>query len=114
MSALLLLFASVQISLVLHNESLKAALHAHWLFIRRHASRFAWFLLICALHFFILMACDAVVRGAVGERLAGMIAWKMIYVVAQGLLTGWLLASWVCLFRQCETGRASQETWIQY
>ncbi|MBA2431604.1 MAG: hypothetical protein H0V56_05750, partial [Chthoniobacterales bacterium] len=88
MSALLLLFASVQISLVLHNESLKAALHAHWLFIRRNASRFAWFLLICALHFFILMACDAVVRGAVGERLAGMIAWKMIYVVARGLITG--------------------------
>jgi hypothetical protein len=114
MSGLLLLFASVQISLVLHNESLKAALHAHFLFLRRNFTRFAWFVLICALHFFILMACDAVVRGAVGERLSGMIVWKIIYVLARGLLTGWLLASWVCLFRQCETGRANQETWIKY
>jgi hypothetical protein len=40
--------------------------------------------------------------------------WKTIYVVARGLITGWLLASWVCLFRQCETGRVNQESWIKY
>ncbi|CAN5541784.1 hypothetical protein BH20VER1_BH20VER1_01750 [soil metagenome] len=114
MSGLLVLFASVQISLVLHNESLAAALRAHWQFIRRNALRFSWFLLICALHFFLLVACDAIVRGAIEERLAGIIAWKLIYVIARGLITGWLLASWVCLFRQCETGRANQETWIKY
>jgi hypothetical protein len=38
----------------------------------------------------------------------------MIYVGGRGLITGWLLASWVCLFRQCETARANQETWIRY
>jgi hypothetical protein len=114
MSGLIIMFCSVQISLVLHNESLRAAIHAHRDFIRRNAERFAWFLLICALHFFILTACDALVRGAAADRVAGLIIWKIIYVCARGLITGWLLASWVCLFRQCETGRASQESWIPY
>ncbi len=114
MSGLIIAFASVQISLVLHNESLRAAFKAHWLFIKRNVGRFGWFLLICAIHFFFLVAADAIMRGAIGDRTAGLIVWKIIYVVARGLVTGWLLASWVCLFRQCETGRINQETWIRY
>jgi hypothetical protein len=114
MSGLIIAFASVQISLVLHNESLRAAFKAHWLFIKRNFARFGWFLLICAVHFFFLVAADAIMRGAIGERMAGLLVWKMIYVLARGLVTGWLLASWVCLFRQCETGRINQETWIRY
>lgn len=114
MSALIIMFCSVQISLVLHNESLRAAFVAHWQFIRRNAVRLGWFLLICAIHFFFLTGCDAIVRSAVADRALGVIVWKTIYVLARGLLTGWLLASWVCLFRQCETGRINQETWIRY
>jgi hypothetical protein len=114
MSGLIILFASVQISLVLHNESLLEAIRAHWQFIRPNAGRFGWFLLVCAIHYFFLVACDAIVRGAIGERMAGLLIWKSIYVCLRGLVTGWLLASWVCLFRQCETGRINQETWIRY
>jgi len=114
MSALIILFCSVQVSLVLHNETLGAAIRAHREFIRRNLSRFGWFLLIAAMHFFFLMACDAIVRGAVADRVVGVIGWKIVYVCARGLITGWLLASWVCLFRQCETARANQETWIRY
>ncbi|MDP9003601.1 MAG: hypothetical protein M3N12_02290 [Verrucomicrobiota bacterium] len=114
MSVLIILFCSVQISLVLHNENLGAAVHSHWQFIRRNASRFGWFFLIAAQHYFFLTACDAIVRGAVADRVVAMILWKVIYVCVRGLVTGWLLASWVCLFRQCETARANQETWIRY
>ncbi len=114
MSGLIILFCSVQISLVLHNESLLEAIRAHRLFIQRNAPRFGWFVLICALHFFFLTASDAIVRSAIADRPAGVIIWKTIYVVARGLVTGWLLASWVCLFRQCETGRINQESWIKY
>ena len=114
MSALIIAFCSVQISLVLHNESLGAACRAHREFIRRNLTRFAWFLLIAALHFFFLTACDAIVRGAIADRVVAVIGWKIIYVCGRGLITGWLLASWVCLFRQCETARANQETWIRY
>ena len=114
MSCLIIMFCSVQVSLVLHNETLGAALHAHRQFIGRNAPRFGWFLLIAALHFFFLIACDAMVRAAIADRVVAVILWKIIYVCARGLVTGWLLASWVCLFRQCETARADQETWIRY
>lgn len=114
MSVLVISFASVQVSLALHNENLGAAFHAHFHFIRRNGGRFAWFLLICAFHFFFLMACDAMARGAIADRVLALIAWKCLFVCLRGFITGWLLASWVCLFRQCETGRVSQESWIQY
>ena len=113
MSAFIIVFGSVQVSLVLHNEKLGAALQAHKEFIRTNLFRFGWFLLIAALHYFILTTIDVLVRAAVADRVVGVIAWKMIYVGLRGLVTGWLLASWVCLFRQCENRRASQETWIQ-
>ncbi|MBA2242821.1 MAG: hypothetical protein H0W04_08035 [Chthoniobacterales bacterium] len=114
MSALIIVFCSVQISLTLHNESLRAALRAHRRFIQRNAVRLGWFIGFCALHFFLLAACDAIVRSAIADRVMGTILWKVFYVLARGLLTGWLLASWVCLFRQCETGRRNQEAAIKY
>lgn len=114
MSGLLIFFCSVQISLVLHNETLGAAVRAHKEFIRTNMGRFCWFLLIAGLHFFFLTACDAIIRGAIADRVVAVILWRIIYVCARGLVTGWLLASWVCLFRQCETRRVNQETWIQY
>jgi hypothetical protein len=98
----------------LHNESLREAIRAHRLFLQRNASRFGWLLLIAGLHFFLLTAADAIVRAAIADRVSALLIWKLIYVVTRGFVTGWLLASWVCLFRQCETGRVNQETWIRY
>jgi len=114
MSALIIVFCSVQISLVLHNETLGAAIRAHREFIGRNLFRFGWFFLIAAMHFFFLTTCDAIIRSAVADRVVGVILWKILYVGLRGFVTGWLLASWVCLFRQCENRRADQETWIQY
>jgi hypothetical protein len=114
MCLLIISFASVQISLALHNENLREAIRAHRAFIRRNGGRFGWFLLICALHFFFIMAWDAIVREAIADRLIALIVWKSIFVSVRGFITGWLLASWVCLFRQYETGRIDQESWIQY
>jgi len=113
MCGLILAFASMQVSLVLHNETLRAAFDAHKEFIRTNFSRVAWFLLVAAIHYFFLISSDAIVREAIGDRPVGIIGWKIVYVLVRGLVTGWLLASWVCLFRQCETQRISQETWIQ-
>ena len=114
MSLLIILFASVQVSLALHNETLGEAIRAHWRFVRTNWSHLGWFLLICALHFFLIMAGDAIARGAIADRLIALIIWKIIFVTVRGFITGWLLASWVCLFRQHETGRADRESWIQY
>jgi hypothetical protein len=114
MALLIIIFSTVQISLVLHNEKLREAIRAHFFFLKRNAVRFGWFLLICALHFFLLSLSDVIVRGGIADRSMALILWKLIYVIVRGFVIGWLLAAWVCLFRQCETGRVAQETLIQY
>lgn len=114
MSGFILAFCSVQISLVLHNETLREAFHAHRQLLRRDFRRLVWFGLICALNFFLIFVIDAIMRNAIGDRAVAMIIWKSIFVFVRALVTGWLLASWVVLFRQCETGRIAQENWIRY
>jgi hypothetical protein len=114
MSGFILAFCSVQISLVLHNETLREAFHAHRQLLRRDLRRLVWFCFICALNFFVILMIDATVRNAIADRAAPMIVWKSIFVFVRALVTGWLLASWVVLFRQCETGRIAQENWIRY
>jgi hypothetical protein len=114
MAALLICFAAMQISLVLHNESLREAFRAHRQFVRRHAYRFGWFLMISALHYWFLALADTVIRAAATERPLALLFWKFCYVLARAFVTGWLLASWVSLFRQCEIGRVNRETWIRY
>ena len=114
MSGFILAFCSVQISLVLHNETLREAFRAHRQLIGRDFRRLAWFCLICALNFSLILVIDAVMRSAIADRTVVMVVWKSIFVFLRALVTGWLLASWVVLFRQCETGRIAQENWIRY
>ncbi len=114
MCGLIIAFSSVQISLALHNETLRGAIRAHREFIGNNLNRFGWFLLICGIHFFFLTVADAIVRGAIADRLIAMIIWKSIFVFLRGIITGWLLASWVCLFRRGETGHVYQQAWIEY
>src|SRR5690349_16474265 len=114
MCGLIIAFSSVQISLALHNETLREAIRAHRQFIKNNLNRFGWFLLICAIHFFVLTTADAIIRGAIADRELAMIIWKSIFVLARGVVTGWLLASWVCLFRRGETREVYQQAWIEY
>src|SRR5437660_4464592 len=114
MSGSIIAFCSVQVSLALHNETLVEAIHAHGQFIRKNGVLLGWFLIICGMHFFFIMICDAIVRNAIADRLAALFVWKLIFACLRGIITGWLLASWVCLFRQRESGRVNQEKWIQY
>ncbi len=114
MAVLLIAFAALQVSLVLHNETLGEAFRAHWQFVRRHSYRLVWFLIICALHYWFLSLADSVVRAAATERLLALLLWKIFYVLARAFVTGWLLASWVALFRQCEIGLVNRESWIRY
>jgi hypothetical protein len=114
MSGLIIAFCSVQISLALHNETLIEAMRAHMHFVQRNAGRLVWFFMICGVHFYGLMLCDSILRGAIADRLGALFLWKFTFACLRGLVTGWMLASWVCLFRQCEAGRIHQEKWIQY
>jgi hypothetical protein len=114
MCGLIIMFCSVQISLALHNETLRGAVRAHRHFVRTNLGRVGWFLLICLVHFFFLTVADAIVRGAIADRLIAKIAWECIFVLLRGFIIGWFLASWVCLFRRSKTGEVYQQTWIEY
>ncbi len=48
------------------------------------------------------------------ERPLALISWTLLFLLVRSFVTGWLLASWVCLYRQCEIGRVNRETWIRY
>jgi hypothetical protein len=111
---LVLSFATMQISLVLHNETLGEAFRAHFQFLRRHPVRFGWFVLICGVNFWFLCLSDTTMRAAATGRVLVLILWKLLYILLHALVTGWLLASWVSLYRQCEVGRVNRETWIRY
>src|SRR5437867_8822036 len=73
MSGLIIVFCSVQISLALHNETLIEAMRAHAQFVRHNAGRLGWFLIICGLHFFAIMICDAIMRSAIADHLCALI-----------------------------------------
>src|SRR5207245_4653713 len=65
MCGLIIAFSSVQISLALHNETLREAIRAHREFFRYNLSRFGWFLLICGIHFFFLITAVDFMRGSI-------------------------------------------------
>src|SRR6266853_5149121 len=71
-SGLIIALCSVQISLALHNETLVEAMGAHIYFIHKNAGRLAWCLLICGIHFYGITLCDAILRGAIGDRLGAL------------------------------------------
>lgn len=114
MSAFILVFCSVQIALVLHNETLGEALRSNFRLLRRDLSRVAWFFLLCGLHFFLILTLDAAIRAAIADRALALLGWKVVFVFVRALVTGWLLASWVVLFRRGEAGRQATEAWIAY
>src|SRR4029077_16484736 len=114
MSGLIIAFCSVQISLTLHNATLIETMRAHGPFVRQNADRLAWFLVICAVHFFAIMICDAIMRSAIADRLGALFLWKFSFAFIRRIVRGGLLASWVGLFRQSEARRIHQEKWIQY
>ncbi len=110
----LLLTATLQITLTFHSESWRKALRDHARFLVGSMGPFVWFLIIAALHLFALHALNLVIAGGVGEGTALWVAWKLVFPWLAGLVTGWLLAGWVCVFHQCETSRLHTHERIRF
>ncbi len=112
---IILLFSStVQITLVFHSESLLKALRDHRHFVARYVWPFGWFLIVAALHFYLLQVALGLVLRGVGEETAAGLVWSLVTPWLRAIIAAWLLASWVCLFKRCDTGRAESEEWIQF
>jgi hypothetical protein len=114
LAGFLLIFPTMQITLTFHNESIRKALRDHLRFLRGHWWRFGWFLIVAALHFYLLGALSLVCTRALGDGTAPGIAWSLLTPWLNGLVGAWLLASWVCFFRDCDHARAPHEDWIKF
>jgi hypothetical protein len=114
LSAFLLCCASVQITLVFHSESWRKALRDHVRFLDRHWWPFIWFVVIAALHLYLFQVGAGLVLRGLGEETAAGIVWMLVSPWLRAMIAGWLLASWVCFFRRCDTGHDAVEELIQY
>jgi len=114
LATFLLLTATMQIMLTFHNESWRRALRDHLRFIARRWWPFSWFVLLAAIQFFFLHACDLAVRRGVGEGTALWVGWSLLFPWIAAVIAAWLLATWVCLFKRCDTTRSETKPWIKF
>ena len=112
----LLLFCSVQIFLIFHNESLARALKDHFRLGRRYGGSRG----LAGGHrgdpFFRARGwgCLSFRRRRVPGRGSGA-AWSLfVYPLMWTALAGWFLTSWVCLFRRCERDRPDLEELVPF
>ncbi len=111
----LLLFCSVQIFLIFHNESLARAVGDHFRLVGRYGGHMGWLMGIMTIHFFGLAVGDAFVPSAAGAWTWIGAAWSLlVYPVLWTALAGWFVASWVCLFRRCEQERPDLDELIPF
>ena len=110
----LVLFATVQITLTFHSERLCDALRDHFRFVRKWGWQTAWFLVVAFVHFYLFHVFDNALRKGFGEGTSLMIGWALVYPIFAALLGGWLLASWVCLYKTCETGKSTLDDLVKY
>jgi hypothetical protein len=95
--------ATMQITLVFHSETLRAAWRNHRAFLREHWWPLGWFLVVAAVHCFALQAVNHAVGTGVGEGTAPWVAWFLIFPWFAAAVAAWLLASWVCVYKRCST-----------
>jgi len=95
MSGLIIAFCSVQISLVLHNETLMQRCAAHLFQSKKMPVVSLGFLVICGIHFYGIMACDAILRGASPIDWACCCCGNSSFACLEVFVTGGCWASWV-------------------
>lgn len=100
----LILFATVQITLVFHSESLRQALRDHLRYLQTHGLYLTWFLLIAAIHLYAFHFLDNALKFGLGEGSVAGLVWQLLSPIPKTFLAGWLMASWVCLFKKTEPG----------
>ena len=114
LAVLMLVFCGMQITLTFHNDSLRQAFQYHFAFLRRFFVPLTWFILVAAVHLFLLALLDARLRAGLGAETLPGLSWSVLAQVIKALVVGWLICSWVCLYKSCESGHTRLEDWIRY
>jgi hypothetical protein len=95
----LILFCSIQITLILHNETLREAVLEHAQFARRYWFRIICFLTVAGLHLFAILWLNDFIVGGFSENSAPNLLCSALFTLGRAFLAAWFLASWVCLYR---------------
>jgi len=114
LATFILLTATMQIMLTFHNESWRHAMRDHWRFIARRWWPFSSFLIVAALHLFFLHVCDLAARRGLGDGTALWVTWTLLFPWLAAAVSGWLLASWVSVFRRCDPARVTTDNRVQF
>jgi hypothetical protein len=99
----LILFCSVQITLVLHNETVREAVREHTQLARRNWFRIILFLVVAGLHLFAISWLNEFIVGAYPVYSVPNILLAALFTIGRAILAAWFLASWVCLYRASQT-----------
>ncbi len=102
-----LLMVSVQITLTLHNESLHQAIADHFHFLRIHFRDIILFTIAGILFFWELKILLYAIQLSFGIYTITGLSIELIEAALRGLLGGWLLAAWVCLYRHWSKGKTN-------
>jgi hypothetical protein len=101
----LILFCSIQITLILHNETLRDAVHEHAQLARRHWYRVISFLAVAGIHLFALSSLTDFIVGAFPKYSVPNLFFAVLFALARAFLVAWFLAAWVCLYRASQSAR---------
>jgi hypothetical protein len=97
----LLLFCSMQITLILHNETLREAVLEHARLGRKHWYRIFWFLAISGLHLFGISWLSEFLAESFPKYSVPNVLFAGLCTLCKAFLAAWFVASWVCLYRAC-------------
>jgi len=115
LSLFLIFFSTMQITLTFHSETLGKAMAQHWIYLRRYWWQIGWFLVIAGIHLFGLALLDHwLMLGFGGDSTSAGLIWSFVHPLLGAFLAAWLLASWVSLYKRCETGRVQTQDWIPF
>jgi hypothetical protein len=98
----LILFCSTQVTLILHNETLRDAIQEHARFVRYFWLRIASFLLLAGLQLFAISWLTDLVAGGFPKYSLPNLLFAVVFTLGRAFLAAWFLAAWVCLFRASE------------
>ncbi len=104
LAAIMLAMATVQIRLVLHNDSLRGAVRAHGRFLRRHGLRSFVFLVAGLSVLFFLQILQLGGSAWLGTPILKQ-TWSIVLQIVGAISGGWILASWVCFYKRCDASQ---------
>jgi hypothetical protein len=105
MAIVLILFCSVQITLVLHNQTLQKALQEHVSLLRTSWYRIVWFVIVSGFHLFAVCWVGEVILACYPVMSVPHVLGSLLVSFAKAVVAAWLLTSWVCLYRDARRPR---------